>query len=217
MTAVSQAPIRTLADLLERLGGVPLYRIWFKPSPGTATEADVVEADVHEDRLCELVHGVLVEKAPGFRECLLANVLTGALHEFVHSRNLGLVSGASGSIRLAPGLVRLPDAAFVSWARVPGGRVPDEPIPDLVPDLSVRVLRADNTPGEMALLRRECFGVGVRQVWEVDARLRILAQYTAHGRQATLSERETLRAGDVLPGFTLFLRGFFAELDRRAP
>ncbi len=31
------ATINSLADLLERLGGVPLDRIRFRPSPGTAT------------------------------------------------------------------------------------------------------------------------------------------------------------------------------------
>jgi hypothetical protein len=34
--------IETLADLHERLGRVPLYRIRCHPAPGTATEADVL-------------------------------------------------------------------------------------------------------------------------------------------------------------------------------
>ena len=51
------------------------------------------------------------------------------LRDFVVPRNLGLVSGPDGSLRLFPGLVRIPDIAFVSWARIPGGRIPEEPIP----------------------------------------------------------------------------------------
>jgi hypothetical protein len=65
--AATPTTIDTLADLLDRLGGIPLDRVLFHPPPGTATEADVIAADDHEDRLCELIDGVLVQKAPGFR------------------------------------------------------------------------------------------------------------------------------------------------------
>lgn len=68
-------PIRTLADLLERLGGIAADRVLFQPSPGRATEADLIDVGRREDRLCELVDGVLVEKAIGFRESLLAVAL----------------------------------------------------------------------------------------------------------------------------------------------
>ena len=76
MPLVSPA-IRTVADLLDRLGGVPLDRIRMRPFPGSATVQDVIEACDHEDRLCELVEGVLVEKAPGFREAVLNSAVTG--------------------------------------------------------------------------------------------------------------------------------------------
>jgi hypothetical protein len=44
MSRATSAPpeIKTLADLRERLGGIPLERIWFRPAPGTATEKDVI-------------------------------------------------------------------------------------------------------------------------------------------------------------------------------
>ncbi|MBI1899585.1 MAG: hypothetical protein HYS13_00545, partial [Planctomycetia bacterium] len=47
MTTVESTPdtIETLADLLDRLGNVPLERIRFRPAPGTATEADVLAAE----------------------------------------------------------------------------------------------------------------------------------------------------------------------------
>ena len=43
-----------------------------RPPPGTATEKDVLEVEAHEDRLCEVVDGVWVEKAMGWRESILA-------------------------------------------------------------------------------------------------------------------------------------------------
>ena len=59
--------IQTLDDLLERLGGISPRRVRFHPAPGTATEADVIEVEKRENRHCELVDGVLVEKAMGYR------------------------------------------------------------------------------------------------------------------------------------------------------
>jgi len=57
---IARADIRTLADLRQRLGGIPLERIWFHPAPGTATEKDVIDAEERENRLCELVDGTMV-------------------------------------------------------------------------------------------------------------------------------------------------------------
>ena len=65
----------------------------------------------------------------GLRESLLAGVLLALLRAFVIPRNLGLVTGADGMLRLFPGLVRAPDVAFISWDHIPGGRVPEEADP----------------------------------------------------------------------------------------
>jgi Uma2 family endonuclease len=138
------------------------------------------------------------------------------LCEFVDPRNLGLVSGEAGMMELFPGLVRIPDVAFASWARVPGGRMPAEPVPCLVPDPVVEVLSAGNTPQEMARKRREYFRVGVRVVWMVDPVARTVTVYTAPDQSRMLSEAETLKGDPVLPGFELPLRDLFARLDRRA-
>jgi len=126
MTAVgtTTAAIASLADLLEQLGGISPKRVRFRPAPGTATEKDVLAIHDHEDRLYELVHGVLVEKAIGFRESLLAGMLIEILGGFVRARNLGLVTAPDSTMRLAPGLVRIPDVAFISWDRFPNRRVP---------------------------------------------------------------------------------------------
>ena len=108
-TAVSpSAPIETLSDLLDRLGGIPLERIRFRPYPGTATEADVLTAlGASRKRLCELIEGVLVEKPMGYTESLLASYLIVVLDGFVRPRNLGLVTALDGTIRLWPGRVRI--------------------------------------------------------------------------------------------------------------
>src|SRR2546430_11465144 len=101
--------IRTVADLLERLGDIPAYRILLDPPPGTATEEDIFDVRRRDGRLCELVDGVLVEKAMGLRESILAGALLAILRAFVVPRNLGIIAGADGAVRLFPSLVRIPD------------------------------------------------------------------------------------------------------------
>jgi Uma2 family endonuclease len=206
--------IDTLADLLDRLGGIPLNRVRMRPAPGTATEADVLAANAHEDLLCELVDGVLVEKGMGFRQSLLACVFVEILRGFVVPRNLGLIVGADGALKLMPGLVRIPDVSFLSWDRIPGGKVPDEAIPPIGPDLAVEVLSESNTKREMARKRREYFASGTRLVWEVDPETRTVVVYDAPEHFHVLSQADTLDGGGVLPGFALRLADLFGELDR---
>jgi Uma2 family endonuclease len=217
MTAVltPPAPVRTLADVLESLGGISPARVLANPAPGTATEQHVLEIHRCEKRLCELVDGALVEKAMGYRESLLAGAILAFLRAFVVPRNLGLVTGPDGMVRLFPGLVRIPDVAFASWDRLPDRRVPAVPIPQLAPDLAVEVLSESNTEAEMARKLHEYFTAGVRLVWLVDPEARTVAVYTGPEHFTVLGEAQTLDGGAVLPGFTLPLRELFAELDRQ--
>lgn len=218
MTTLRSAPptpTRTLADLLADLGDIDPARVVADPAPGTATEADLLALSDHTGRLYELVDGTLVEKAVGLRESFLALALGGILRDFVIPRNLGLVSGADGPMRLFGGLVRMPDVAFISWDRFPDRRVPEEPIPDLIPDLAIEIPCAGNSPGEMARKRREYFQAGVRLVWMVDPEARTVMVYTAPDQSVRLDESQTLDGGAVLPGFALPLRDLFAELDRQ--
>jgi Uma2 family endonuclease len=214
MSTVTDSTIRTLADLLDRLGRVPLERIRFHPPPGTATERDVLEIAARENRLCELVDGVLVEKPMGYGESILASFIIQMLRNFVTPRNLGHVTGEQGMLRLFPGLVRIPDVAFASWDRFPQRRWTGEPIPALVPDLTVEVLSESNTPAEMTIKVGEYFSAGVRLVWLVDPRTRTATVFTAADDSVTLHEQDTLDGAAVLPGFALSLRELFAELDR---
>lgn len=212
--APSATPIETLADLMERLGNIPPQRVRFRPSIGGAVEKDVLEA-ANQGLVCELVDGVLVEKAMGYRESLLAMVLGHFLYEFVKPRHLGLITGEQGTMRLFAGLVRIPDVAFTSWDRLPGRRVPDEPIPNVAPDLAVEVLSVSNTPGEMVRKRHDYFTAGVRLVWLADPALRIVDIYTSETEFTRLTGADILDGGAVLPGFRLPLRDWFAELDEQ--
>lgn len=207
----------TLADMLERLGNVPTSRVRFQPYPGTATEEDVLAIQAKEDRLCELIDGILVEKAMGYRESFLTAYLIAMLHHFVHPRKLGLIAGPDGMLKLTRGLVRIPDVSFVSWKDIPGGKVPKEPIPKLAPTLAVEVLSESNTPEEIKRKRREFFKAGTKLMWVVDPKTRVVTVWTSFRKSFELTEADTLDGGSVLPGFNLALRDLFAELDEESP
>jgi Uma2 family endonuclease len=201
---------RHLNDLLARFGDYPPERIRLSPAPGTATKQDVVDIEAAENRLYELIDGVLVEKAVGFKEAFLATRLSTLLNVFAQQHDLGGVLGADGTVELFPGQVRIPDVAFYSWSKLPGRQIPDDPIPELAPDLAVEVLSKTNTRGEMFAKRKDYFFAGVKLVWFVDPRARTVEVYTAPDQATVLTDADTLTGGDVLPGFSLPVAQVFA-------
>jgi Uma2 family endonuclease len=203
----------TLADLLERFGPIPAARIRYDPPPGTASEQDVVALEAQENRLFELVDGVLVEKVMGFYESYLALRLARLLLELVEQHDLGIVAGADGMLRLAPGLVRIPDVSFVSWARLPQRQIPRQPVPDLVPDLVVEVLSAGNTPREMDQKLQEYFAAGVRLVWYVLPDHQEVHIYTAPDQREVITVDGNLHGAEVLPGLRLPIRRLFDDTE----
>jgi len=211
--AIASAPgAWTAADLVERFGAIPLSRIRNDPPPGTAREDDVVEIHDREDRLCELVDGVLVEKTVGTYESYLAVLLVRMIGNFVDQNNLGIVLGADGMMRLAPGLVRIPDASFISWDRLPDGKIPREALWNLAPNLAVEVISKGNTVEEMQRKLQDYFAAGVQLVWYVYPATRQVHVFRSVGEgPVELSEPETLGGGDLLPGFSLPLERLFAE------
>lgn len=206
----------TLIEVADLFGDMPAWRIRNLPAPGTATEVDVVEIEAREDRLCELVEGVLVEKTVGYEEsCLTAELIT-LINVFVKAHKLGKVSGPDGMMRLFPGLVRIPDVAFASWKRLSERRGTSK-LPELVPDLAIEVLSEGNTPKEMSRKLDDYFDAGVRLVWFVDARKRRVEVFTGKKSSKVLEEHEALSGGKVLPGFTVPLKELFADATGVSP
>jgi Uma2 family endonuclease len=205
----------TLEDLHAQLGGVPLSRIRAYPPPGFATEEDVLETKRRTGRLCELVDGMLVEKAMGFREARLAFLLGHLLQIYLDAHPLGIGAGEGGCLRVLPKQVRIPDVCFISWTRWQGATAPDAPIPALAPDLAVEVLSPNNTPGEMHRKLRDYFAAGTRLVWCIDPATRSATMYTAPDQCVYVAEHESLDGGEVLPGFRVTLADLFARVDQQ--
>jgi Uma2 family endonuclease len=205
----------SLADLHQRLGGIPLERIRLNPPAGMATEEDVLRIHDHEDRLFELIDGTLVEKAMGWYESLLAGLILTELNNFLRRNKLGKAFGADAAMRILSSQVRIPDVGFISWDRFPKGPLPRRPITRLVPDLAVEVLSETNTPAEMDRKLQDYFAAGVRLVWYIDPATRSATVYTDASQGEHIPEDGLLDGGPVLPGFSLSLRGLFAEADEQ--
>lgn len=191
--------------------GVPPKRIRLQPPPGQATEDDVIRARP----LCELVEGVLVEKALGFWESRLAVLLGHTIETYLDAHDIGFTLGEGGMQRVESGQVRLPDLSFFLWNRFPQRELTADQVLDQVADLVVEVLSPSNTAEEMRRKRREFFAGGTRLFWVVAPDERTVEVFTAPAESTLLTEADTLDGGEVLPGFQLSLREWFARAGRR--
>lgn len=201
----------TVEDLAERFGPMPVHRFRFDPAPGTATEDDVVRIHDRENRLYELVEGVLLEKTMGWYESYLAVRISTLLNVFVLPRKLGIVAGADGMYRLNPDLVRIPDVSFIRRDRFTTRRLPRNPLCRVVPNLAVEVLSESNTRKEMGEKLLDYFGCGVELVWYVEPAAKTIRVYRSPRRSKLIRETQSIDAPDLLPGFSFALSDLFAD------
>jgi Uma2 family endonuclease len=212
--SATTAQPRDLGELLEQLGGIPPGRVRLLAHPGAATEEDLIEASREPDRLpCELIDGVLVEKAMGTREALLAGILLHFLWDYLVKNKRGKALPGDAFLRLMPGLVRTPDVAFISWGRMPGRKFPRQPIADLVPDLVIEMLSRGNTRKEIARKLKEFFLAGTTLAWVIDPRKQTARVYRAPDESRLVAKEGTLDGEEVLPGFQLPLARLFDVSD----
>jgi Uma2 family endonuclease len=199
----------TAVDLVEKFGPIPLSRICHYKPPGEATEEDVLWLDDHADKLCELVEGILVEKAMGSYESLLAGEILALLRNYVKPRKLGAVLGADGMLRLWPGQIRIPDVSFISAAKLADNALRKHRVARLAPDLAVEVLSDSNTDKEMEQKLKDYFAAGTQLVWIVDPEAKTLLAHTSPAAGRLYRENEIVPGEPVLPGFELELQSLF--------
>jgi Uma2 family endonuclease len=147
----------------------------------------------------------LVEKAMGYEEARVATELAHLIKSYLERNDLGICVGADGMMRIAPGLVRIPDVSFITWDRLPRRESPREPIPDMAPDLAVEVLSEGNTKQEMVRKVREYFESGVVLVWLIDPKKRTARVYSTIEKPTLVRADAVLDGGDILPGFVIKL------------
>jgi Uma2 family endonuclease len=206
-------PFPTAADLTRKFGAIPMNRLRLDRYP--ADETDVVELHETEKRLYELVDGYLLEKDVASQESVIALALGSYLRQFVKPLKLGFVMGEQGMLKLRPGLVRIPDVSFVHRDQFPDKKMPDMAILDRYPDLAIEVLSPSNTDEEMEEKIEDYFSNGTRLVWIVDLPTKSVQVLESADRlkAKTLSIKDTLDGGPVLPGFQLPIATLFDEFD----
>ena len=107
-------------------------------------------------------------------------------------------------MRIAPGLVRIPDLSFIAWDKLPGRESPRSRSRTSRPTLPLKC-SAGNTKPEMTRKVREYFEAGVVLVWLIDPRKRTAQVYSKPDRSVLVRANQALDGGDVLPGFALVL------------
>lgn len=198
-----RVPDLTLADLLDRFGPIAIARVRQNPAPGTATEDDLLDILAREKRLYELIDGILLEKTTCYEESELTVQILILIGLFVREQGLGIVTGPDGLMRLAPGLIRIPDIAFLSWNRLNDHRPASAAIAPFGPELAIEVLSQGNTEKEMADKLGDYFASGARLVWYIDPKAGTVTVHEGLGRISVLRGEDVLTGGEVLPGFSV--------------
>jgi Uma2 family endonuclease len=200
--------VRTLADFLHWLGDVPADRVLLRPPPGLANASDALRIERHDNRLCELVSGVLVEKRLGYKEASVAAALLAALEEHVQAKKLGIVTGPDGLYRLGDHLVRAPSVAFCAEGSFRRDATPGEAVAGIIPQLVVEIIDGSAT-AELDRRLFDYFSAGIKLVWVIDLDRRTAAAHSSPTKIKSIPARGTLDGGRLLGGFKVPLARLF--------
>ena len=177
--------------------------------PMTADELLVMPDDGNR---YELVGGeLLMAPPPGSEHGEVTMNLAAPLFQHVKKNRLGVVYAAETGFRLEsdPDTVRAPDIAFVrqevidKTGRITGYRVG-------APDLVAEVLSPSDTFGKVEAKVKQWLETGARMVWVVSPKLKTITVYRSLSDIVTLTEKDTLDGGDVVPGFQINVADVFA-------
>ncbi len=159
----------------------------------------------------ELIDGELKKMSPpGHIHGRITMRLASPLAQHVVERRLGEVYAAETGFKLRsnPDTVRAPDIAFIRQARVDHVGEQKGYWPG-APDLAVEVLSPDDRVGEVEEKVSEWLAAGTKQVWIVSPRLRTVTIYRSLSEITTLTDKDTLDGGDVVPGFRITVEELF--------
>ena len=160
----------------------------------------------------ELVKGeLLMAPPPGSEHGEVTMNLAAPLFQHVKQNRLGIVYAAETGFKLEsnPDTVRAPDIAFVRQETIDKtGRITGYLAG--APDLVVEVLSPGDTFGKVETKVKQWLETGARAVWVVSPKLRTVTIYRSLSDIVTLTERDTLNGGDVVPGFQMKVAEIFS-------
>ncbi|SFH63321.1 Uma2 family endonuclease [Planctomicrobium piriforme] len=199
----------TIEELAARVGAVPLWRIRTDPAPGTATEEDVERIWAVEKQACELLDGVLLEKAASELTSFLGIEIARLLGNWVRTARLGWILGSNGFFWLSEGRLRAPDVSFIGRHQLPNRKLPSKGHVEVAPLLAVEVFSPGNTVRELEQKRAEFFAAGTELFWLVYPDRQEIEVSTSPDSHRLLGRNDTLDGGSVLPGFAVKIGEIF--------
>jgi Uma2 family endonuclease len=162
----------------------------------------------------ELVAGELKKMSPaGSEHGAIVMNLAYALRKHVVEMELGIVFGAETGFLLSrnPDTVRAPDIAYVRKERIPSEGLPRTFWPG-APDLAVEVVSPSDTVSEIDEKIEAWLSAGCLAVWIVDPRLQTVTVHRSVTDIHTLTVKDALDGGQVVPGFQCPVRDVFVTL-----
>jgi Uma2 family endonuclease len=165
--------------------------------------------EIPEDRLYEVVNGVVQEKTVGTRQNLIATRVVELVIQFDPQREQGQSVVENLFVLDADAdLQRRPDFAFVSRGRWPD-LPPNTNAWQVIPDWAVEVNSPTNFGEAIIDKVDEYFAAGVRLVWVIYANARRVYVYTSPNEVAILNSQDEITAAPVLPGFRIKTAALF--------
>ena len=125
-------------------------------------------------------------------------------------RGLGVVLTQGGFLLSRhPDTVRAPDIAFIHKHNFPAA-LPEDSFWPGAPDLAVEVVSPNDTIREIEERVRAWLEAGTKMVWVVNPKRRTVSVHRSATDPTTLTEKDELTGGDVVPGFRCRVRDVFA-------
>ncbi len=173
-------------------------------------------AELVDDRRTELVRGRIVEMTPPKPKHgkIVSNIvrLVGA---FVVERDLGHWFIEAGVItERDPDSVRVPDAAFISYARLPCDADDSEYSP-VSPDLAFEVFSASDRWVDVLDKVAEYLRAGTYVVCVIVPSTKTVQLHRADSPPITLNEAEMFELPEILPGFRCQVADFFPRQPKK--
>lgn len=155
----------------------------------------------------EYIGGEIVEVVSNNESSHIAAILTTYIGMYLLTNKIGWHTGSDGGYTIGDQRY-IPDVAVVLNVRQ--SRPPDTAYNPEPPDLAVEVISPTDSPSDLALKVSNYNLAGVT-VWVADPAKKIINIHPPAKSPNTLTVKDTLTGGDILPGFAVPVRDIFPE------
>jgi Uma2 family endonuclease len=158
----------------------------------------------------ELINGEIIEMPSGTPiHSWITTKIVLFVGFYLINNPLGEILGDNNDLNLAPNIILRPDALYFSKARLP--KLPEKFT--TAPEIAIEVISPSNSYGEIEQKIEAYLKYGAELVWifypeKREIRVHFMQAEGVRGVR-TLTEADTLDAGNILPGFNVPVRDLF--------